>query len=97
MAPDILEKIRAANPDLIQTRSEEEALQIVQDVIRAAARYQILDFEDLCKWAYLRFATNQEFYNLGSFRYFLDDPLIHPKAKARNVVTAFQMAIHGRS
>jgi hypothetical protein len=94
---DIHDAIHSANAELLQGRSREEALQVIQDVILAAARYDILDFDDLCKWAYLRFAANQEFYNLGSFRYFLEEPLLHPKAKARNIVTAFQMAIQGRS
>jgi len=96
-ASNIHDRIHSANAELLQGRSREEALQVIQEVILAAAGYGILDFEDLCKWAYLRLATNQEFYNLGSFRYFLEEPLLHPKAKARNVVTAFQMAIQGRS
>lgn len=97
MACEILTQLQETNSELVQTRSTEETLQVIQQVIRAAVRYEILDFEDLCKWAYIRLATNQEFYNHGAFRYFLDEPLIHPKAKARNIVTSFLMAAQGRS
>lgn len=76
--------------------TKDEALEIIRHAVLAAARHEIYDFGDVCKWCYLRLAIRLEFYNIPEFRYFLDEPLIHPKSKARNIVAAFHLAAMGK-
>ena len=73
----------------------ETALTLITEVIKACRGYGIGDFDDLCIWSYLRLETKEEFYRSSAFKYFLDDPLIHPKSKARNIVIAMQLASDG--
>lgn len=71
---------------------EPEALSIIERSIRAANGFGIRDLEDLCRFCHVRFVIGLDFFHIREFRYFLDEPLIHPRAKARNVVTSFMLA-----
>ena len=46
------------------------AAQVVQEVILAAGRLGVVDFDDLCKWSYIRIVTGVAFYERPEFRYF---------------------------
>jgi hypothetical protein len=96
-ASEIYLMMRKVAPDALRERSEQSTTAIIEEVIRAAWNYGITDFEDHCKWSYVRIVSGLEFYNLPTFRYFLDEPLIHPKSKATNIVIAFQAAAEGRT
>lgn len=89
--------LRKNSPEVLQGRSHEEAIESCRRVVQAARRYRVIDFVDVCQWAYIRFVSSVEFYDLPQFRYFLDEPLIHPKVKARNIAISYKLAAQGRA
>lgn len=88
----IAERIRAINPELFDHPASKE-IDAIREAVLGALHYEIDDFDDQCQWAYIFLMSGHKFWQNPQFRNFLDDPLFHPKSKARNIVTSFRIAV----
>ena len=92
----VIQEIYEVDSSLVVSYPAEHLQMIVQDALNAALRYDIRDFDDLCVWACLRLVSQYQFWDNPGLRYFLDEPLLHPKAKVQNLVRSYKLAAFAR-
>lgn len=95
IAERVYQTFAEISPQVIANKSFSECIHTIESAISAAIQYGIVDFDDHCNWSYIRLCSGVDFYKMAQFRSFLDDPLFHPKSKARNIVTSFIAAAKG--
>lgn len=89
----VIENLSQVDAGIVVNQSSDQLRATVREALQAALQFDIREFPDLCQWTYLRLTTQYQFWNNLAFRYFLDEPLFHPKAKVRNLVTSYKLAV----
>jgi len=85
-------KISEVTPEALSGYSYDEAITVINEVLRVTSWYGIFDVAAVAQWSYLRLLTRETFYDRPAFKYFLDDPLIHQARKASGVIEAYIVA-----
>lgn len=87
----IIEQIGEASPTLRSKAGSKESDVVakIEDVLAVMDRIKATEPEHRLNWCYIRLLTDVKFYDLDSFRYIVDHPLLHPDAKARHVTLSY--------
>jgi hypothetical protein len=88
----VYRKIGELAPEVVSGYSHDDAIALIIKVFEVTSKYGIRDTADVAQWSYLRLLAKEDFYDRPAFKYFLDDPLIHPARKGQGVVEAYILA-----
>lgn len=92
VADDIYIRISEATPEATSDYSYDDAISVIIKVVEVTTKYGVVDIADVTQWSYLRLITKEDFYDRPAFKYFLDDPLIHPARKGKAIVEGYILA-----
>jgi hypothetical protein len=93
----IYRKITEATSEVLEGYSEEEAKSLIHEAVGVALHHKIARVqEDILPWCWLRLHAGFPFYEEQPWKEILEEPLIHPDNKAKNIITAFKMAAEKR-
>lgn len=89
VAGSIHAELRAQAPDVMKAYTEEQSSSAALDTVTRCYAHGIRDEDQLLNLCYIRCIINADVFTHESFKYMLDNSLMHPYAKARHLILSF--------